>query len=274
MITTDVVTESINKLKKEPGAEEGEVEEEATMSPNNEAETEAEAEAEAKSEANSHRSPSPKVKSPPDSFTESRSPPSLLPEASPPRFSPGITSAFSPVVCPPNPMQLFQPFLTGSPPTATTSSTSSSPLPFSIDNILKPTFGQRLQLLQHMAASLAAQRHQHFQSQISNAIKKEVSASPPLSSTSSTASSALGSTSNLASVNSQRSHHHHHSNNNNNNQPVDLSAKQDAKSGKGEDKKDADVPPGMVRGPNGQLWPAWVFCTRYSDRPSSGKCCG
>jgi len=26
----------------------------------------------------------------------------------------------------------------------------------------------------------------------------------------------------------------------------------------------------MVRGPNGQLWPAWVFCTRYSDRPSSG----
>jgi hypothetical protein len=27
----------------------------------------------------------------------------------------------------------------------------------------------------------------------------------------------------------------------------------------------------MVRGPNGQLWPAWVFCTRYSDRPSSGK---
>ena len=24
-----------------------------------------------------------------------------------------------------------------------------------------------------------------------------------------------------------------------------------------------DCPPGMVRGPNGQLWPAWVFCTRY-----------
>lgn len=22
---------------------------------------------------------------------------------------------------------------------------------------------------------------------------------------------------------------------------------------------------------NGQLWPAWVYCTRYSDRPSSGK---
>jgi homeobox protein engrailed len=26
----------------------------------------------------------------------------------------------------------------------------------------------------------------------------------------------------------------------------------------------------MVRGPNGKLVPAWVFCTRYSDRPSSG----
>lgn len=23
--------------------------------------------------------------------------------------------------------------------------------------------------------------------------------------------------------------------------------------------------------PNGQVWPAWVYCTRYSDRPSSGK---
>merc|ERR1740123_1848953 len=34
--------------------------------------------------------------------------------------------------------------------------------------------------------------------------------------------------------------------------------------------KDADCPPGMVRGPNGKLVPAWVFCTRYSDRPSSG----
>ena len=35
-------------------------------------------------------------------------------------------------------------------------------------------------------------------------------------------------------------------------------------------KTDEVCPPGMVRGPNGQLWPAWVFCTRYSDRPSSG----
>ena len=26
--------------------------------------------------------------------------------------------------------------------------------------------------------------------------------------------------------------------------------------------KDADCPPGMVRGPNGKLVPAWVFCTR------------
>lgn len=25
------------------------------------------------------------------------------------------------------------------------------------------------------------------------------------------------------------------------------------------------------KGTNGQLWPAWVYCTRYSDRPSSGK---
>ena len=58
--------------------------------------------------------------------------------------------------------------------------------------------------------------------------------------------------------------------------PVDLSSKNGeadgSKEGGGGDKgKDGDCPPGMVRGPNGQLWPAWVFCTRYSDRPSSGK---
>ena len=28
---------------------------------------------------------------------------------------------------------------------------------------------------------------------------------------------------------------------------------------------------GEVRGKDGKLWPAWVYCTRYSDRPSSGK---
>ena len=59
-------------------------------------------------------------------------------------------------------------------------------------------------------------------------------------------------------------------NSTNTNQPVDLS-----KSSSGDESetkgKDDDVPPGMVRGPNGQLWPAWVFCTRYSDRPSSGE---
>ena len=47
-------------------------------------------------------------------------------------------------------------------------------------------------------------------------------------------------------------------------EPVDLRRQSDNKD------QDEDCPPGMVRGPNGQLWPAWVFCTRYSDRPSSG----
>jgi hypothetical protein len=73
-----------------------------------------------------------------------------------------------------------------------------------------------------------------------------------------------------------------HINNNNNNTsktksvtsshlPVDLSSKSSTSSESESKDKDDDVPPGMVRGPNGQLWPAWVFCTRYSDRPSSGK---
>jgi len=52
-------------------------------------------------------------------------------------------------------------------------------------------------------------------------------------------------------------------------EPVDLS-KTSNTNNNNNGEEDGDVPPGMVRGPNGQLWPAWVFCTRYSDRPSSG----
>lgn len=62
------------------------------------------------------------------------------------------------------------------------------------------------------------------------------------------------------------------SSNSNTNQPVDLSKTSGSDQNENQCKNEADdVPPGMVRGPNGQLWPAWVFCTRYSDRPSSGK---
>ena len=87
-------------------------------------------------------------------------------------------------------LSLFQPFLSADPP-------SPPPLPFSIDSILKPDFGQQHSL--------------HYCGQ-------------------------------------------------------ERDLRQQAET----DKTDEDCPPGMVRGPHGQLWPAWVFCTRYSDRPSSG----
>ncbi|XP_040583205.1 homeobox protein engrailed-1-B [Lepeophtheirus salmonis] len=113
-----------------------------------------------------------------------------------PPASPEIRVTDSPSPTQPNAF-LFQPFL----PAAAAS--LMRPLPFSIDNILKPSFGSP------------------------SSPKREHSVSPPKSS------------------------------------PVDLS-----KSTPSSDND--DCPPGMVRGPNGQLWPAWVFCTRYSDRPSSG----
>ena len=50
-----------------------------------------------------------------------------------------------------------------------------------------------------------------------------------------------------------------------------MSTKSENSNDDNKPKADGDCPPGMVRGPNGQLWPAWVFCTRYSDRPSSGE---
>ena len=33
----------------------------------------------------------------------------------------------------------------------------------------------------------------------------------------------------------------------------------------------SNTPVRMIVGPNGNLVPAWVFCTRYSDRPSGGR---
>lgn len=43
------------------------------------------------------------------------------------------------------------------------------------------------------------------------------------------------------------------------NAPVDLS-------------KESEKPSGQGDSAQPMLWPAWVYCTRYSDRPSSGKC--
>ena len=154
-------------------------------------------------------------------------------------------------------------------------------LPFSIDNILKPNFGPRSILsnpavfntlaLAHHAAATAAQNsavqaleQQQQQQQKLQTINPERQRSP------SSSSSSNGSLikSELKSPPSSPLNH-------NNNQPVDLSSKNSVENGKkspSEAKSGEDgVPPGMVRGPNGQLWPAWVFCTRYSDRPSSGK---
>lgn len=161
-------------------------------------------------------------------------------------------------------------------------------LPFSIDNILRPAFGNQKRLFSPTSgfplspnspsessspsnpfvnSSLSNLRNIVAASQIQSqsnslmGIKKEPSSSP---------SSAASNVNNNTIVN----------------QPVDLSSKNSSSgscnttgssssSSNSDDnkdgKKDDDVPPGMVKGPNGQLWPAWVFCTRYSDRPSSGK---
>ena len=132
-------------------------------------------------------------------------------------------------------------------------------LPFSIDNILKPTFGPRTLLQNPAFFSLAAAAASAQQKLMTPERQRSPSSS---------------SSSNGSLVKSEHKSPPSSPINHNNNQPVDLSSKNgnagDAKNGKKADDQEG-VPPGMVRGPNGQLWPAWVFCTRYSDRPSSGK---
>ncbi|TRY68777.1 hypothetical protein TCAL_03819 [Tigriopus californicus] len=248
---------------------------------------------------------SPKSSVHPEDDTNS-APPS--PASSSSRHTPNTSmSQISPVGSPtiPQPPMLFQPFLPQSHnPHQQHQHHQHHPqmpvLPFSIDNILKPSFGQRL-FLHSVAARMAAAHHQHRQIQQQQQkllheefkIKQEV---PPMLSPSGSEDSnhlvsGIGN-SRHHSFHSSNNHHNstssnnNHINNNNNNdnnnknvikntsvpsQPVDLSSPKSLSDSKSPDlKKDDDVPPGMVRGPNGQLWPAWVFCTRYSDRPSSG----
>lgn len=126
---------------------------------------------------------------------------------------------------------LFQPFL----PSLPMAPILRRSVPFSIDAILRPEFGQRLSPPTTVSPPILSPN-----SMESVAVKNEPrSPSPPTSES-----------------------------------PVDLSGPKTPQSSKSDNIEgcttDADCPPGMVRGPNGQLWPAWVFCTRYSDRPSSG----
>ena len=185
-------------------------------------------------------------------------------------------SASSPQPSLPSPPLLFQPFL---PSNKNDAVAKSGALPFSIDNILKPSFGHRLQLLQTVAVAAAAAAHRQQQQEqqrqqgfLPNDRLADLASSqpqlPPRPVPTSNGASPVSST------------------NLNNNRPVDLSRSKPSAAPPSPEKKpdsssdsplplkkedDGDCPPGMVRGPNGQLWPAWVFCTRYSDRPSSGE---
>ena len=186
----------------------------------------------------------------------------------------------------PTPTSLFQPFLSW--PSAKENHLD-KPLTFSIDNILRPTFGGRMGTAlatPHSAFFATPILHSSFMAAAAFAAAAAAVAassgitppqatppslatplSPTLSTTSSTSSCPpapvkkepkavdLSSAASTASTASDRT-----------SEPqVDASELPNGV------KKDDDCPPGMVRGPNGQLWPAWVFCTRYSDRPSSGK---
>ena len=183
-----------------------------------------------------------------------------------PAGSPAVPASSPPSL--PSPPLLFQPFLPSN------KNAAKSPLPFSIDNILKPTFGHSLQLLQTVAvaAAAAAQRQQQRERQSHHSFFPGEKTADLTSNPGQTVPSSIGTTATNGT-------------NINNNRPVDLSRSKPTVPEAAPEKKpdssssplplkkedDSDCPPGMVRGPNGQLWPAWVFCTRYSDRPSSGE---
>ena len=200
---------------------------------------------------------------------------------------------------------LFQPFLPSASTTTAVSrqqqflqAVSGNPiqqlqrqfLPFSIDNILRPGFGHSNPLLD-LAATIHQQQLLHHHQQQLKSLAAVAAAAAATTATSAAATSSVGPHSKAATpttaattarATTPKSHFKFQpkspttttstpeSNNNNNNQPVDLSSKSSSDGNDSSGSKE-DLPPGMVRGPNGQLWPAWVFCTRYSDRPSSGE---
>ena len=176
----------------------------------------------------------------------------------------------------PTPTSLFQPFLPRPQP-------GHKSLAFSIDNILRPTFGgcQMTQPPRPLFSSPFF--HSSFMALMAAAAAATtphpMGPSPmasPLSTSSSTASTPVPTAAAVVKREVEKL------------KPVDLSSASSKKLSKSPNndnnnitvsdeelpngiKRDEDCPPGMVRGPNGQLWPAWVFCTRYSDRPSSGE---
>lgn len=163
----------------------------------------------------------------------------------------------------PTPTSLFQPFL------PRPNEPGQKSLAFSIDNILRPSFGG-CQMQPPRPLFSSPFFHSSFMALMAAAAMTPPQApilpsSSPLASPISTSSSTGSTPVPQACVKKES-------------KPVDLSKSHDNNNITVSDeelpsgiKRDEDCPPGMVRGPNGQLWPAWVFCTRYSDRPSSGE---
>jgi homeobox protein engrailed len=175
----------------------------------------------------------------------------------------------------PTPTALFQPFL----PHRQPEEKPQKSLAFSIDNILRPTFGPANSppnglFSPFFHSSLAAAAFAFAAASAASVVSSTTPLSPALSTTSSTSSTPTSPTASTIVKREQKINHNKpvdlsaKNNNNNNNNNNNVISDSDLPSGL---KTDEDCPPGMVRGPNGQLWPAWVFCTRYSDRPSSGE---
>ncbi|EDW01352.1 GH21390 [Drosophila grimshawi] len=169
-------------------------------------------------------------------------------------------------------------------------------LKFSIDNILKADFGSRLQ--QRLAASGAAAAAAAAAAAISSAQLKAPRKTPKPLNLAQTQSSAgvqlqlqlqtqtqpsLSFSSSLANIcsnsndsNSTATSSSTNNNNNNNPAAVDLvkspnaTSPADAANGSKSNEDQGATATSTSTSSTPIVWPAWVYCTRYSDRPSSG----
>ena len=130
---------------------------------------------------------------------------------------------------------------------------ATAPLRFSVLNILRPEFGREAILSQRLPQPAPLQSPPGLPRDLSLAAQRLSPRSPP-----SPTQSSLSRSASLESLASSRGSLH------------GAASVSSAASSTGADSLAGEA--GRQAQGGQSLWPAWIYCTRYSDRPSSGKC--
>lgn len=143
--------------------------------------------------------------------------------------------------------------------TASTSLPGPRTLPFSVENILKPEFGRA-------PPSTSAESDHETEPGKHDGIKLESDTPSPSKRFKLDYKKAPSSVDTDTDHSEQGDRREHHSE-----QRQQQKASSSSSEEKGKNKESTELPTDPAKMTDPSKWPAWIFCTRYSDRPSSGK---